>query len=96
MRSNAALEGLATGSSIDQCSHDGLRVEFLVGSVAHRDDEPATDGDVGEPAWCGVAQVESGATSGLDGAGMHPSGGVGAGALRRLFGQHDPQRCRQL
>ena len=65
-------------------------------SVAHRDDEPATGGDVSEPAWCGLGQVESGATSGLDGAGVHTSGGVGAGALRRLFGERDPQRCSQL
>ena len=56
-----------------------LRVELLVGAVAHRDRQRRAAPDLVERPRRGVAEVEAGAPGGGDGARMDPLGRVGAG-----------------
>ena len=61
----------------------GLRVELLVGAVAHRDRQRRATTDRIERGRRRVAEVEAGAPGGGDRAGMDPLGRVGAGTRRR-------------
>ena len=66
--SNAFAVPTATGSGIDQWSQPRLRVELLVGAVAHRDRQRWATTDLVERGRLRIAEVEAGAAGGGDGA----------------------------